>query len=633
MWAGVVVALIYWFLASVADTYVHGGDFFERLLARDVNELWTRGFVVCILILFGAFVQSAVRRRARAEQALSESEERFKPLFDEAPVGYHEIDTAGHIIRVNRTELEMLGYSEEEMLGRPVWEFIVESETSRKAIMAKIAEETPPGRAFERTFRRKDGSHLPVLIEDRYLRDEDGRIAGLRSTLQDIAARKRTEQALRESEERYRSLIETSPDAITLTDLNTKLIMMNEQAARLHGFASVEEMRASGKTAFDLVAPEDRERAMANTRKALAEGSVRNIEYTLLRKDGSSFPAELSASLVADAEGKPVAFIGITRDISARRQAEEALRESEERYAFAARGANDGLWDWNLKTDEVYYSTRWKRILGCEEDEIGSKPEEWFDRVHPEDLQRMRAEIEAHLKKKTPLFENEHRVRHRDGSYRWVLSRGMAIRDAAGQTARMAGSLTDITERKVGEVQLLYEATHDSLSALYNRRYTLERLTSEVRSAKRYRYPLALCICDLDHFKSVNDVHGHRTGDMVLSRFGRLIAGELRAEDIAGRYGGDEFCLVFPHTSSAAAQVSVERIRNMLAAMIFRPEHGLSPPGGAERGGGDVFSVTASFGIAELSSPEMDDNDLLVLADKTLYQAKDAGRNRIFVSR
>jgi PAS domain S-box-containing protein len=147
--------------------------------------------------------------------------------------------------------------------------------------------------------------------------------------------------------------------------------------------------------------------------------------------------------------------------VNQRQRAEEALRESEERYQLAVRGANDGLWEWNLKTNEVYYSPRWKSMLGYAEDEIGNRFEEWESRVHPDDLERIMAEIKAHLDGHTPRYESEHRLRHKDGCYRWVLTRGAAIRHASGKAYRMVGLHTDITERKRVEEMLwrIAEAT------------------------------------------------------------------------------------------------------------------------------------------------------------------------------
>jgi PAS domain S-box-containing protein len=181
------------------------------------------------------------------------------------------------------------------------------------------------------------------------------------------------------------------------------------------------------------------------------------------------------------------------------KKAQEGLKESEERYALAARGANDGLWDWNLTTNMVYFPARWKSMLGCQEDEIADKPEEWFDRIHESDRERVKEEIADHQSGKTPHFESEHRVRHKDGTFRWMLSRGVAIRDESGKPVRMAGSQTDITEGKVS----------DPLTNLPNRLLFLDRLGRLMRHSKRHPDRMfAVLFLDLDGFKTINDSMG-----------------------------------------------------------------------------------------------------------------------------
>src|SRR5437660_4173737 len=154
------------------------------------------------------------------------------------------------------------------------------------------------------------------------------------------------------------------------------------------------------------------------------------------------------------------------------KRAQEALRESEERYALAARGSNDGLWDWNLQANSVYFSPRWKAMLGCEENEIGDKAEEWFSRIHEGDRERVKQEIAAHQNGLSPQFESEHRMLHQDGSFRWMLSRGLAVKNAKGKIQRMAGWQTDITEGKVS----------DPLTGLPNRLLFTDRLVRLIKT-------------------------------------------------------------------------------------------------------------------------------------------------------
>src|SRR5580658_7825463 len=175
------------------------------------------------------------------------------------------------------------------------------------------------------------------------------------------------------------------------------------------------------------------------------------------------------------------------------------LRESEERYALAARGANDGLWDWNLATGEIYFSSRWNQMLGRPDRDRWSDPEEWFGLIHPADRDRVRAAIEAHRLGAAPEFSSEYRMRHTNGSFIWVLTRGIAVRNSEGTAIRMAGSQTDITEGKVA----------DPLTSLPNRLYFLDKLECSLDAARRSKNLFAVLFLDLDRFKLINDSLGH----------------------------------------------------------------------------------------------------------------------------
>jgi diguanylate cyclase (GGDEF)-like protein/PAS domain S-box-containing protein len=309
-----------------------------------------------------------------------------------------------------------------------------------------------------------------------------------------------------------------------------------------------------------------------------------------------------------------VALARIGTQLSHKR-AQEGLRESEERYALAARGANDGLWDWNLQANVVYFSPRWKSMLGYEENEIKDKPDEWFDRIHDADRERVNQEIAAHQEGSVPQFESEHRVLHKDGTFRWMLCRGLAVHNGSGKTLRMAGWQTDITEGKVS----------DPLTGLPNRLLFTDRVGRLIKHAKRRKdYLFAVLFLDLDGFKMINDSLGHLVGDQLLVGVAGRLEKCLRATDtvarlgegfIVARMGGDEFTVLLDDLKDPGdAKQAAERLMKTLTSPFML-------------GGREVFT-SISIGIA-LSNPSYEQaEDILRDADTAMYRAKSMGKAR-----
>jgi len=309
-----------------------------------------------------------------------------------------------------------------------------------------------------------------------------------------------------------------------------------------------------------------------------------------------------------------------------RKRAEEALKDSEERYALAVKGSDEGLWDWNLKTNEIYFSPRWKAMLGYQDHEISDRSDEWFNRVHPEDLDRVNTTLEAHLDGLISHFEKEYRILHANGSYRWVLCRGLAVRDSEGKACRMSGSQTDITDRKVAEEQLIYDAFHDALTGLPNRALFMDRLSQAIRRSANTRpedynhYRFAVLFLDLDRFKVVNDSLGHLVGDHLLVAISRRLERELRSGDTVARLGGDEFAILLEEIADMQEVTAIaDRIQKELKRPLYLNEQ-------------EVF-ISASMGIAVdrgnvAGHAYRWPGDLLRDADIAMYRAKALGKAR-----
>jgi diguanylate cyclase (GGDEF)-like protein/PAS domain S-box-containing protein len=306
----------------------------------------------------------------------------------------------------------------------------------------------------------------------------------------------------------------------------------------------------------------------------------------------------------------------VARDISASKRAELALRESEERYALAARGANDGLWDWDLRTNQIYYSPRWKSMLGYDEQDLGTDPAEWFERVHPDDRERLEIHLQAHFRRLITHFQHEYRIRASDHSYRWMLCRGLAVWDENGVATRIVGSQTDITDRKRAEERLLHDAFHDGLTGLPNRMLFLDRLEQALkRNQRAQERPFAVLFLDLDRFKIINDSLGHSAGDALLQAIARRLEQSLRPSDTAARLGGDEFAILLEDISDGETALAIsERLQEVIAAPLRLNDR-------------EVYTTT-SIGITLYQADYASAADMIRDADTAMYHAKMQGKAR-----
>lgn len=405
-------------------------------------------------------------------------------------------------------------------------------------------------------------------------------------------------------------VVETIPLGVTISDIAGKILYANAAEARMHGYP-VEELLGKDVRIFS---PNKKWSPMSGSQLRRMKRWTR--ESVNVSQDGRLIPVLLTSNALRDHEGRPVAILTISEEITERKRQDEALRQSEERYDIASRVVSDGLWDWDLKTNEIHFSRRWKGMLGFAEDEIGEYPYEWWDRVHPEDQEGLKTEIADHIEGLSPLFTSEHRILHKDGKYRWFACRGLAVRDPSGIAYRVAGSQTDITARKIAEERLQHDAFYDGLTGLPNRALLVDRLARSLARARRHpTYRFAVLLLDVDRFKNVMDGMGQAAGDELLVGLARRLERAVRPGDTFARLGGDEFAMLADDIKDADdATIVAERIQSELA----HPFQLL---------GQEVFT-TASVGIA-LNGPSHErPEDLLRDADTAMYRAKARGKAR-----
>lgn len=302
---------------------------------------------------------------------------------------------------------------------------------------------------------------------------------------------------------------------------------------------------------------------------------------------------------------------------------ELALKLNEERWRFALEGAGDGVWEYDFQTGKTEASPRLMEILGLDPNlpSDAEKFHRWVAHTHPDSITSTMNALQSIQNNKTDRYQLEQQKLCADGSYKWLLNRGMVVsRSEDGQPLRMIGTSTDITERKQLEEEFKRQARVDFLTGVSNRRHFMEQAEQEIQRTNRYDTPLSLLMLDIDLFKQVNDTYGHKSGDDVLRTMATACRETLREIDIIGRIGGEEFAILLPETDKAEAADVAERLRAVLANQKVPLEAGIP------------IHFTVSIGVASRTSKKDNIDTLLNLADEALYQAKKYGRNRVYIA-
>ncbi len=571
-------------------------------------------------------------------------------ILDSADFTIISTNVDGLIQTCNAGALGALGYTADEVIGRltPI-AFHDPDEVARRARSLSLELGRPIEAGFEAfvararlgipdegewTYVRKDGSRFPVRLSVTALYGDDGQINGFLGIGKDITAQKEAEKALRESEERFRAFMDNSPVVAFIKDDAGRYLYVNKPAERRFNIPLDHWI---GRTDHELWPQEIADPLRLQDLVILHEGKAASrLEKYPADETGEGLSYWMSYKFPLTGGGGQRLLAGMALDVTQQKLVEQAMQQNEERLALVLHGADLGMWDWDVPTGHVIFNERWAHMLGYRLVEIAPSITTWESLVHPDDLPRLRVVLTAHLEGRTPFYETEYRLRHKSGSWIWVMDRGKVIRRSAdGKPLRACGTQMDLTDRKRYEDQIaeqsrkleetnakLEEANQklaalagtDELTGLTNRRGFEEHLLRELDRAARRRAPLSLLLLDVDWFKNYNDEFGHLAGDDVLQQLAVLLRSQARSTDIVSRFGGEEFAVILPDTPGEGALVLAERFRETIEAAPW--------PG---RG------VTASFGISTWNpalSPR-DGRALLNTADRALYASKGNGRNRV----
>ena len=409
-------------------------------------------------------------------------------------------------------------------------------------------------------------------------------------------------------DDRRREVLDAVEQGMAVVDSRACVMLWNDAIERIFATPRSRALGRAVATAVPALAKSELPRAIEDV---LISRSPRTLgAVSMPAADGARL---LEIKILPVAEGATL----LCYDVTERIRTFQSLRRSEERLALAAEGSNDGLWEWDLRSKELYFSTRCNAMIGLPAHAVIGRLEEWIERVHPDDVAGFNEALEAHVSGKTDQVQHEHRLRHVDGSYRRFLCRGVAMRGASRRAIRVAGSLTDTTERAVAQEALRKVGFLDPLTDLCNRSVFVEgvgRRLDEFK-AKRNGSDFAVLYLDLDRFKIVNDSLGHLVGDELLIGVSRRLESCLRQGDTLARLGGDEFAILLN-------ELNDEQQANAIA---FRIQKALSAP--FSIGGREVFT-SASIGIAPGRVQYNNPDEIMRDADTAMYHAKSRGKAR-----
>jgi diguanylate cyclase (GGDEF)-like protein/PAS domain S-box-containing protein len=562
-----------------------------------------------------------ISERRRTEEMLLESEEKYRTFVAKSSEGIVLIDERGQIIEWNHAIELITGIPRSAALGRSAWdiEFSIMPAARRRETNADEAKRSLT-KILETGQSPQFGS--PVEIECESVTGEakfiSQRIFPIKTDLgyrlgiivDDVTQRKQAEHALQETTASLSAVFNATDESIFVLSASRTLLDLNDVAAQRLGNSREELI---GRKLYDLLPAEVVARRRPFIDRVLEQGESVRFED---ERNGRWMQNHMYPLL--DAEGHVDRLAIYSRDITERKQGEQAQKESEAKYRLLFENMQEGfalqeiMADENGRTIDFRFldaNAAYERHTGLKpQDIIGKTIHEIIPHADPRQIENYG---KVALTGEPLAFEY----------YSRSFERYLRVRAFCPQRGRFATILEDITERRLAEDKLQQQATTDELTRVFNRRHFLELTQSEMKRTKRLRHPLCIALIDVDHFKQINDTHGHATGDLTLTAFAEICQQNIREIDIFARVGGDEFALLLPEADRAEAHQAVERVRQALAERPIEVE-------------GKSISITLSSGIVCLTEA-MEDvtvEALLARADAALYGAKQAGRNRVHIA-
>ncbi|NSL54889.1 EAL domain-containing protein [Uliginosibacterium aquaticum] len=578
-----------------------------KLLRHGVQDYIQKPFTVDDL---QARIAGLLKERRRVGRQLLSLEERFRATFEQAAVGIAHVAPDGRWLRVNRKLCEIVGYSYAELLKLTFQDITHPDDLDLDiGLVGQVLSGELGSYELEKRYITKSGQIVWIKLTVALVRNEDGAAEYFISVVEDISPRKAAEQALQESEERFRLIAATIPEVIWLIESSPLRYVYVSPAYESIWQRPRKALYENPLAKLQAIDEADRERVGQIKQQAMDAGRPFELEYRVVRPDGSRRWVHESSRPVVTRHGPVGRYVGIAHDVTDSRQADERLRQA----ATVFESAREAVIIAGLSGEILAVNQAFTDITGYAEAEVlGHNPRILrSDRHGPEFFQGLWASL-----RRTGQWQGEIWNRHKSGEIYLCRMTISPVLDENHQASRYVALMTDISQQRRSEEQLAHLAHYDPLTDLPNRLLLQSRLEHSLSQAARSRRRVAVLFVNLDRFQTVNDSLGHKAGDQVLVEVGARLRQRVRREDTLGRLGSDEFMLIL---ESIGGPEAAAEVAHAILAALAAP---FNLPDSAE------LYIGASIGISIHPDDGMDANELLRNADTALHQAKAQGRNR-----
>lgn len=588
-------------------TYMNEKDKTKEELVKDVEELLGKLETL----------KNSEKEVKRIENALRESEEKYRTILHNIVDGYYEVDLLGNFTLFNDSLPQMFHVKSEDLIGVN-YLIYTEPEIAKRVFETfnEVYQTGKPAKVFNWEIIQLDYDRRMVEASVNLIHDDQGTPTGFRGIVRDITEQNRAIEALRVSEEKYRTILDTIEDGYYEVDMNGKFTSFNDSLCHIIGYSREQLMKLDYTEFTD---KETSKKVFKTFNKVFRTGrATKTYNWEIIRQNGMRRIVESSISLIEDLDGKTAGYRGIVRDSTERELTREVLRMSEEKYRTILENIEDGYYEVDLSGNMTFCNNAMCKITGFNEGELIVM--NYNDIVIPEITEKLYETFNQVYKSGMPVKSIEWEMKHKNGEIKFAESSVSLILDRNKEPIGFRGIVRDVTDRKIMEERLkqtLEEVRSlsltDELTGLYNRRGFLTIARQQLKVAHRMKGDILLLFADMDDLKEINDTYGHQEGDKALVSVAKNLNKTFRESDIIARMGGDEFAVLTLETTHSDSRSIMKRLQKNLDSTMKKNKL--------------KYNLAVSVGIVRNSRTRtLSIEEMLDKADKKMYKEKQKKR-------